>query len=143
MANKKIDEDTYECPACGHRWSSQMGMADLSFDEEECCPMLFGLWRTNRGWRQLLKVKADWRNIQNINKQQVEQLFKLINLGFTHIQLSNGGNTIIFAPDGLNEDDWSICIKDGLLEAKLKEKDFCLFGLNFNELLSGLNIKQK
>ena len=33
MANKiKIDEDTYECPSCGYRWSRQMGMADLSFD---------------------------------------------------------------------------------------------------------------
>ena len=35
MANKiKIDEDTYECPFCGYRWSRRMGMADLSFDEE-------------------------------------------------------------------------------------------------------------
>lgn len=34
----KIDEDTYECPACGYRWSAFMGMADLAFDEEEKCP---------------------------------------------------------------------------------------------------------
>lgn len=39
MANKiKIDENTYECPACGYRWTRQMGMSDLSFDEEERCP---------------------------------------------------------------------------------------------------------
>lgn len=39
MANKiKIDEDTYECPSCGYRWLRRMGMADLSFDEEERCP---------------------------------------------------------------------------------------------------------
>ena len=39
MANKiVIDEKTCECPACGYRWSTFMGMADLSFDEEECCP---------------------------------------------------------------------------------------------------------
>lgn len=34
----KIDDNTYECPACGYRWSKTMGMADLSFDEDEHCP---------------------------------------------------------------------------------------------------------
>lgn len=39
MARKiKIDDNTYECPACGYRWSKTMGMADLSFDEDEHCP---------------------------------------------------------------------------------------------------------
>ena len=31
MARKiKIDDNTYECPACNYRWSKTMGMADLS-----------------------------------------------------------------------------------------------------------------
>lgn len=34
----KIDDNTYECPACGYRWSKTMSMADLSFDEDEHCP---------------------------------------------------------------------------------------------------------
>ena len=35
MARKiKIDDNTYECPACNYRWSKTMGMADLSFDED-------------------------------------------------------------------------------------------------------------
>ena len=34
----KIDNSTYECPACGYRWSKNMGMADLAFDEDERCP---------------------------------------------------------------------------------------------------------
>ncbi len=34
----KIDEDTYECPACGYRWSAFIGIADLAFDEEKQCP---------------------------------------------------------------------------------------------------------
>ena len=34
----KIDDNTYECPACNYRWSKTMGMADLSFDEDEHCP---------------------------------------------------------------------------------------------------------
>ena len=39
MARKiKIDDNTYECPACNYRWSKTMGMADLSFDEDEHCP---------------------------------------------------------------------------------------------------------
>lgn len=39
MAKKiVIDKNTYECPAYGYRWSRQIGMADLSFDEKECCP---------------------------------------------------------------------------------------------------------
>lgn len=42
MANKiKIDDKTYECPVCGYRWSAAMGIADLSFNEDEhclCCP---------------------------------------------------------------------------------------------------------
>ena len=39
MARKiKIDDNTYECPACTYRWSKTMGMADLSFDEDEHCP---------------------------------------------------------------------------------------------------------
>ena len=38
MANKiKIDKDTYECPVCRHRWSTQFAIAELSFNEEECC----------------------------------------------------------------------------------------------------------
>ena len=39
MARKiKIDDNTYECPACNYHWSKTMGMADLSFDEDEHCP---------------------------------------------------------------------------------------------------------
>lgn len=39
MARKiKIDDNNYECPACGYRWSKTMSMADLSFDEDEHCP---------------------------------------------------------------------------------------------------------
>jgi hypothetical protein len=39
MARKiKINDNTYECPACDYRWSKIMGMADLSFDEDEHCP---------------------------------------------------------------------------------------------------------
>ena len=34
----KIDNSTYECPACGYRWSKNRGMADLAFDEDERCP---------------------------------------------------------------------------------------------------------
>ena len=39
MANKIIVNDkTCECPVCGYQWSQYYGMAELSFDEEECCP---------------------------------------------------------------------------------------------------------
>lgn len=39
MARKiKIDDNNYECPACGYCWSKTMSMADLSFDEDEHCP---------------------------------------------------------------------------------------------------------
>lgn len=39
MANKiKINDDTYKCPACGYQWSRFMGMAALSFNQDECCP---------------------------------------------------------------------------------------------------------
>ena len=39
MARKiQIDEDTYECPACGYRWTKGTWMQDLSFNEEEHCP---------------------------------------------------------------------------------------------------------
>lgn len=39
MAMKiRIDEHTAECPACGYKWNTDLGIADLSFDEDECCP---------------------------------------------------------------------------------------------------------
>lgn len=39
MAYKiKFDKDTYECSACGYRWSRQIGKVNLSFDKKEHCP---------------------------------------------------------------------------------------------------------
>ena len=34
----RTSQKTCECPACGYRWSAFMGMAELLFDEKECCP---------------------------------------------------------------------------------------------------------
>ena len=62
----------------------------------------------------------------NPSEQQIKQLLALIDMGLTEIRLSDGKRTVVFAPDNLNEDYWSIHAKDGL-EIDRKRTDLDLF----------------
>lgn len=70
----------------------------------------------------------------NPSEQQIKQLLALIDMGLTEIRLSDGKRTVVFAPDNLNEDYWSIHVKDGL-EIGRKRTDLDLFGFKFNEIV--------
>lgn len=38
MARKiRIDEITSKCPVCGYEWNTEFGIAELAFNEDECC----------------------------------------------------------------------------------------------------------
>lgn len=43
MANKiKINDNTYQCPNCGYKWTVINGLSGLKFNEDEyclCCPI--------------------------------------------------------------------------------------------------------
>lgn len=33
-----VNDNICSCPSCGYQWNAMFGMAELNFDEDECCP---------------------------------------------------------------------------------------------------------